>query len=101
MFVTVAWFAPTSGVAWFFSAYLSLMVSLPLAVFSTVVSETIHYLISRAKRRFWEFAHKKLWYSLYCSRDNVIFSNLYVAPPQEYINYIFNRMTRAKYSVGA
>ena len=98
--VTEVWFHPTSAVAWVMSAYLSLLVSLPLTIVATIISESIRYGISRARRMFWQFAHKKLWYSLYCSRDNIIFSNVYAAPPQEYIDYLFNRMNRAKHAVG-
>jgi hypothetical protein len=99
IFVNVVFFQTPFGFMWFFTAYLSLLPAIFLGIVSTVIIEVIRYAVGASKRKFWMYAHKRLWYSVYCERDNVIFSYDYYDHPQEYIRNLFNPIHRARRAV--
>lgn len=89
VFINVAFFQTEFGLLWFFTAYMSLLGGIPLGIVTATIIVVVRFIAGRRKRKFWDYAYNRLWYSVYCERDNVIFSYDYCDRPQEYIRHLF------------
>lgn len=89
LIINIGFFQTPFGWGWFVTAVLSLAGAIPLGVLTAIVLEIIKFVAGGGKRRFWNWAYNKLWYSVYCSRDNMVFADGYCAPPQQYVQHLF------------
>lgn len=102
--IAASFFRPVTFVTWIVAMIMGLIGAIFLGAISTAIIEVIKYAIRAPQRRFWQYAYTRLWHSVYCARDNAVFSRDYCASPQAYVQWLFTPPTRRPalgYSQGA
>jgi len=86
---TTLWVHPTFDAGYFTTVFMSLILFIVPAMILTALIFWIEYLQNKTRRTRWRTAYQILWYSRYCSHDDVIYSDDVVGRPNEFINRVF------------